>query len=350
MKTRYFAWVAVLILAAAPASAQDRFTTYGFFDTEFEASNRNPNDFTATFDQHHFNVVTIYRMNEKWRVFGEIEWEHGVALEDGGGSGLVALERAWVEYAHSDGFKVLVGKFLTPFGVYNQMHDATPTFLSSFLPDAIYGKHATTTGGSDRLYAKFSTGVQVRGNLFPADWQLEYAAYLTNGRGPDASSSDNNDNKGIGGRVVLQSPGESFRLGASFYQDRDGNQLDTRHRTVAADIGVGASGFWLEAEGFLPQLQTVDQAGALLPAYRDGLGYYVQASYRTDVGVTPFARYGAFDPDRDVSNDGNSDVVVGLNLALQNFAFLKGEVQFINFQDPAVASYEKFVGSIAIAF
>ena len=42
--------------------------------------------------------------------------------------------------------------------------------------------------------------------------------------------------------------------------------------------------------------------------------------------------------------------MLGLNLALQTFAFLKGEVQFINFQDPTRASYEKFVGSIAIAF
>lgn len=341
--------VAVVVLAS-PAAAQDRLLVYGFYDTELEATNRDPDNFAITFDQHHFNVITVYRLSDRWRVFGEIEWEHGVELEAGSGTGLVALERGWAEYAAQDEFKVRFGKFVLPFGIYNLVHDATPTYLSSFLPNAIYGKHATTTGGSARMYAKFGTGVQVLGTAFARDWRMDYFAYLTNGRGPQPHKNDNNQNKGVGARLAAWSPSESFRAGLSYYEDRNGLANDTKQRVVAADIGAGVGRLWIEAEGFLPSLERVDGLGIPNGDFRSGRGYYVQGSYRTDAGVTPFARYDFFDPDGDAANDADSDVVLGLNVQLTDFAFLKGEIQFLRFRDPATDSYEKFVASIAIAF
>ena len=69
---------------------------YGFFTFEWEADNVPGT--SSTFDLHHFNVLTEFRFGDRYRVFGEIEWEHGVSLEGGGlGSGSIALERAWFE-------------------------------------------------------------------------------------------------------------------------------------------------------------------------------------------------------------------------------------------------------------
>ena len=76
----WWAAVAVIVLAS-PAAAQDRLLLYGFFDTELEITNRDPDNLATTFDQHHFNVITVYRLSDRWRVFGEIEWEHGVELK-----------------------------------------------------------------------------------------------------------------------------------------------------------------------------------------------------------------------------------------------------------------------------
>jgi hypothetical protein len=345
-----FLVLAVSLLAGPVQAQQERFQVYGFFDLELDGTNKNPDDFQYTFDQHHFNVITVYRMSDRWRVFGEVEWEHGVSLNASGGSGLVALERAWVEYAHTDALRVKAGKFLPPFGNYNQLHDATPTFLSSFLPNAVYGKHSNTVGGSQRLYAKFGTGIQVLGTFFPGSWQADYYAYVTNGRGPRPGEADNDRNKGVGGRFVLTAPNDVARLGASYYEDRNGAADGTKQRAIAAELAFGTSGFWLEGEALIPVLETVDGAGVPNGAFRTGLGYYVQASYRTSVGLTPFGRFGVFDPDVDVADDGDNDIVLGLNFALRNFAYLKGEIQFLNFQDPTVDGYERFVSSIAIAF
>jgi hypothetical protein len=345
-----FLVLAVSLWAEPVQAQQDRFQVYGFFDLELDGTNKNPDDFQYTFDQHHFNVITVYQMSDRWRVLGEIEWEHGVSLEGGGGSGLVALERAWVEYAYTDALRVKAGKFLPPFGIYNQFHDATPTFLSSFLPNAVYGKHGNTTGGKQRLYAKFGTGVQVLGTFFPGSWQADYYVYLTNGRGPDPGESDNDRNKGVGGRFVVSTPNDVARFGVSYYEDRNGATSSTKERSIAADLGFGKSGFWLEGEALIPVLETVDDAGVPNGTFRTGFGYYVQASYRTSVGLTPFGRIDVFDPDVDVADDGDSAVVLGLNFALRSFAYLKTEIQFLNFQDPTTDGYERFVSSIAIAF
>ena len=343
----------MLVVSSGFAQAQ-KLTTYGFFDLEAEGSNKDPNNFTHTFDQHHFNVVSIFQLNEQWRIFGEIEWEHGIGLKAGGGEGQVALERGWIEYAHTDGFKVKAGKFLPPFGFYNLFHDATPVFLSTFLPAAVYGKHSNTTGSSQRMFSKFGTGVQVLGTVLAgeAGWQLDYYAYLINGRGPKEGEKDNDKNKGVGGRFMVQSPGENFRAGLSFYQDDNGNRMTTSQRSIAADISVGRrfSGLFVEAEAIIPRLENVDAADVPNGVFRTGLGYYVQASYATDVRVTPFARYDFFDPDGDISDDGDSDIVIGLNYRATSFAFLKGQIQLVSFQDPTISGYENFIASISIAF
>jgi hypothetical protein len=345
-------WMTAVLSAATAsfATAQSNLSVYGFFDLEFEANNQNPDELDYAFDQHHFNVITMYRINDRWRVFAEIEWEHGPGLEGGEGYGAIALERGWAEYAPRDELKIKAGKFLPPFGIYNLLHDASPSFLSTFLPSAIYGKHANTTGGSQRLFAKFGTGVQILGTFSQRGWQATYYGYVTNGRGPHPAEENDNNNSGVGGRFMVSDLGEHARFGMSYYQDRNGDEGDTKQRALAADVGIGGSGFWLESEAIIPSLETIDGGGAPNGTMRTGLGYYVQGSYRTGVGVTPFARYDFFDPDNDVDNDGDHDVVLGLNIAATPFTYLKGQVQFQGFQNPAVESFETFLASVSVAF
>ena len=87
---------------------------------------------------------------------------------------------------------------LTPFGLYNLKHDATPTFLSSFLPNAVYGEHANPLGNSQRLYGKFATGIQVLGIFITDSWSGEYHVFASNGSGPKPAKQDNNTNKAVG--------------------------------------------------------------------------------------------------------------------------------------------------------
>ena len=213
----------------------------------------------------------------------------------GSGTGQVALERSWVGYKHSDGLKLKTGKFLPPFGIYNLRHDATPTYLMTFLPNSVYGKHANTTGGTQRLYAKFSTGIQVLGTLSGGGWSGDYYLYVTNGRGGNPAEKDDNGDKGRGGRLLVRFPGHILRVGVSYYTDRNGLAQDTRQSSLAADLAVEDGAFLLEAEAFMPRLERVDIGGAPDGTYRTGYGYYGQGSYRFREQIAPFVLVVAHD-------------------------------------------------------
>ena len=352
MRSSLLIYIVLVLTVSAPLSnaQESKLRTYGYFDLELEWSNKDAAGKRSTFDQHHFNVITVYQLDERFRVFAEIEWEHGVSLQGGKGSGLVAVERAWVEYKHADALKIQVGKFLPPFGIYNLKHDATPTFLSTFLPSSIYGRHKNTLGQQQRLYAKFATGIQVLGTLFANRWQGEYYVYLSNGRGPNPDEADNNGNKGVGGRLVVGPPIDDLNLGVSFYTDKNGEANSTEQTTIAFDASIYRSNFQIEVELFIPKIENVDTTGAPVGSFRTGSGYYVQGGYTLFDKLTPFARYDFFDPNTDVSNDGERDVVLGMNLAVTPSIYLKGEIHFLSFQNPGSKSFELFASSIAVAF
>lgn len=343
---------AALLLGVPPGTlaAQEPVRILGFFTLELEGSDKDEKGRRWTFDQHHFNVITIFDLSDGWRAFGEIEWEHGTAVSGSGIEGQVALERGWIEYHHSERLQIRAGKFLPPFGIYNLRHDASPTYLMTFLPGPIYGKHANTTGQKQRLYAKFGTGLQLLGHLEGSAFTLRYAGYVTNGRGSSPGDSDDNRNKGLGGRVILGLSGGAVQLGASAYKDRNGTAEHTSQTSLAADVRVAAAGFQFESEFLVPRIEWVDPSGALTDTYRTGRGFYVQASRRLADKLTPFVRYETYDTDVDISGDREHAVVAGVNLSVTSRVYLKGETQFHGFEAASSPGYRLFAFSLAAAF
>ena len=102
----------------------------GYYTLEYEVSGKDASGRRGTFDLHHFNLISKYHVSHKSIVFGEIEWEHGPDFEDDKAVGGIKLERAWFQYAFSSKLKLRAGKFLTPFGNYNILHDASPSFTA----------------------------------------------------------------------------------------------------------------------------------------------------------------------------------------------------------------------------
>ncbi len=341
---------ALALGAAVPAAAQNqRLTFYGFFDLELHATDQGGGA-PWTFDQHHFNAVSIYRLDDHWRVFAEVEWEHGPRVEAADVAGEVALERATLEYKSADAFQVKIGKFLPPFGLYNLRHDATPTFLSTTLPGSVYSEHTNPLGQRQRLFAKFGTGVQALGTMFTRRWELDYFAYLINGRGPEPGEQDNNPNKGVGGRFAIRPPGNALQVGASYYADRNGDAADTRQRSFAFDVTLKYDQFLLEAEALVPRLERVDAGGVPDGTFRSGRAYYAQASRAVLERWTPFVRYEFYDPDAAAPSDGERDLVAGMNAAATGAVFFKSEVHFRSFQAPGLATYRVWISSVAVAF
>ncbi len=340
----------LLILGQFSFAQQSRLNIYGFFDMEAEVNNKNSAGKKWTFDQHHLNILASYQLDDQYRVATEIEWEHGPMFSSSGGSGNIYLAKAFLEYKYSDAFLVRAGKFMSPFGIYNERHDATPTFLSTFLPSSVYGKWDLSFGGEGRLFAKHATGVQILGNLFNQKWALKYQVYISNGRGPDESAKDNNNNKGFGWRFVLSPPVEELRIGISYYSDKNGVANNAKQSTLGFDAEFDISSFHLEAEYFLPHLEKIDTSGTPIGKFWDVNGYYILAAYTFFDRLTPFARYEFFDPDIDVNQNGENIIIAGINYALSTSVYFKAEVHGRRFQDASIKKYEMFVSSISVAF
>ncbi|WP_437939048.1 hypothetical protein [Sorangium sp. So ce341] len=121
--------------------------------------------------------------------------------------GLVSIERAHIDWTRFNLFKVRVGQFFTPIGIYNVDH-GSPVLITAAIPYFI----------TSRLFPTRQTGVMIYGNAFAGPWELGYDAYVSNGRNENAPFAFD-DNRGFGGRLhaSYEDPGKlTLKLGASF--------------------------------------------------------------------------------------------------------------------------------------
>ncbi len=347
-----------LLLAgeAAISAGRPRFKTYGFFDMEVQASFDREDSDPWTFNQHHLNFIAIYPLSHNYRIFSEVEYEHGPTLSRNESSGKIYLAKGFLEYKHSDALRLRMGKFLSPFGIYNERHDATPTFIFTKLPYSVYGKHPLASGYKDRLFSKFTTGVQLVGNIYPGSWELRYQLYAGNGRGAAPGGSDDNSNKGLGGRLVITPPGGRLRLGASFYADKHGLDYGTLQRSLGLDAEFDAGNYHMEFELLRHHAEQLDSLNRPNGRYKVHLGYYLLGAYTFLEKITPFFRYDYIDHDTDEPGAAEIIGIVGLNISLTTRVYLKNEIHFIRATKSLSGAskttdrYGMYVGSIAAAF
>lgn len=222
--------------------------------------------------------------------------------------GYTVIERAHVDYSPSALFNLRVGRWFTPFGIWNIDH-GTPTLITLAAPETI-------------LLAFFplrQTGLMLYGLAFVGDWELGYTATMSNGR-QDFSNFSFDDTFGFGGRVyaALESDGNLFKLGLSGYRGTDSNKivdavfvdnavgLDSYSTiaydewSVGADVSANIGSLRVRAEATLRRINyergkhDPGVLGATVPGTVarnrfDATGY-ILASYRLPVlGLEPFA-------------------------------------------------------------
>ncbi|WP_437675316.1 hypothetical protein [Sorangium sp. So ce131] len=142
--------------------------------------------------------------------------------------GLVSIERAHIDWTRFNLFKVRVGQFFTPIGIYNVDH-GSPVLITVDNPYFI----------TSSLFPTRQTGVMAYGSMFAGPWELGYDAYVSNGRNENAPFAFD-DNRGFGGRLhaSYEDPGKlTLKLGASFLTDRARDWVaDTKPEAPEPDI------------------------------------------------------------------------------------------------------------------
>lgn len=82
-------------------------------------------DADARLDLRDFAVFTIWQPAPRWLTFSEIEFENLFVVDDRGLNASdieVIVERLYVDYAATDTLTLRAGRYLTPFGRWNQFH------------------------------------------------------------------------------------------------------------------------------------------------------------------------------------------------------------------------------------
>lgn len=149
--------------------------------------------------------------------------------------GSVMIERAHVTWAPRDWFKVLAGRFLTPFGVWNVEHS----------PTVIIPVHAPYMQ-IRRMVPPTQLGLQLFGRFFVRDdTSLEYFVTMSNGRDGSFPTEnvdlDNNKALGIGLRATLDKVTWSATVGGYGYYGKSTDieksiYIDTKSRSLSGKI------------------------------------------------------------------------------------------------------------------
>ena len=280
------------------------------------------------FSQSKFHLYLDSNFAKDWRVFGELRFLYapqdvGTKFNDpvltGGQNvdmGVVSsfftgndghtddwnslkIERAFIEYTASEIFNLRTGKYLTPFGIWNQDH-GDPNFTTLRMPYLILLKAFPTA----------QTGVNIFGRYFLTDsTHIKYDFYIGNGEGPSSNTGNDDQSFALGGRLALELLDGALKLGASFYfgdktddmmvgtlEEKDGtyymawsDEITFRRiikKVYGLDFRLELGELVLQAEGLLHQAEGKTNAAD----FKEWM-FYTQLEYTFLRKLTPYFRF-----------------------------------------------------------
>jgi hypothetical protein len=202
--------------------------------------------------------VLLLPLGERWLIESRASFEGDFARKNGDGpfGGTVGkeLDYAQVDFIAGRNLTITAGRFLTPFGIYNER--LYPIWIRSLQREPLIFPIATQA----------SNGLMLRGGL-PVSGQanLNYAVYFSTFSTLHKLESD----RAAGGRVGLFFPGPRVEIGVSFRQllQEERSRSTGFHfawqpaaiplnlRSEYAWSGDHGSGYWIEGAYRLSQVQ-----------------------------------------------------------------------------------------------
>lgn len=217
-------------------------TLAGYIDAHYEDSQASP----STFDIHEIGLFVNAPIGENFKVFSELEFEHGTAYLSNGTSeeGEIKMARGWLEWTLADWAKVKFGKNYTPMSLWNLTH-AYPLIPSHRYPLMV----------SNSRVPRAFTGIQLDGILLPKAGEFDYYLGVGNGKGPLPFSTDNNQNKMIFGKIIYLPPLQGknvgdLHIGIYGLLGRDGSTSDAEESLGGSEFIYKLDPFTLWAEGY----------------------------------------------------------------------------------------------------
>lgn len=199
------------------------------------------------------NPVLLVPLGDRWLIESRAEFEGQFQrpLDGGPYAGPVTkhVDYAQLDYIASPYFTVTAGRFLTPFGIFNER--LYPVWIRALQPDPLI--LPINTAPSD--------GAMLRGG-FPlnAKANLNYAVYVS---APSIGISSVDSERHVGGRMGFFFPGPRLEVGGSW------------QRTLQ-DYRKNAFGFHM---GWQPTKAPLNLRAEFARSF-EGSGYWIEGAYR----------------------------------------------------------------------
>jgi len=365
------------------AEQQRRLDLYGFADltyTKLLVSQSNPwrriYSPSDSFAVGNFNLYLGANLGDNWRALGEVRFMYlpngSSTTDDTTGEvkrtdttvfdyagfdqpihwGAIRIERLWVEHEFSTLFKLQVGAFLTPYGIWNVDH-GSPAIVGIRAPFAVVSE----------MFPAHQTGIQLYGNTFFDPFEVGYHVTLSNGRGP-VEYEDFDDDKAFGGRLYIKTYAfGSLTVGISGYRggyyDRSAKYIvtqngsvDKQYTTISKyqELSLGTDlkwqwGPWLVQGEYImneaafetdgrPRVQVLKPPQGFQPDYRRW-GAYGLLGYRTPwLQTMPYAVVQYVDTPNDPATPPVLGGQVGLNVRPTPAVVVKLELSLTHFGGP----------------
>ncbi len=213
---------------------------------------------------------------ERLKYFLELELDNLYSVKNGKKrfKKRIDIERGYVEFILSEAFKLRVGRFITPVGLWNPIHINVLKWTTS---DPL-----TAT----EFFPKFTTGLEVFGNL-PSDFS--YSLFAQNNRGISEGYNNFLTRKVIGGELRKELS-ENLRIGLNggWFEIKEPKEeltffgANILYKTIGLELSAELM-YAIEKEKYLPETRW---------SYR--LSYYAQGVYRVFRGNYAVVRFGTF--------------------------------------------------------
>lgn len=324
--------------ASTPDRASSKWHLSGYMDAGLVISDLDTEE--DSFVSGHFNPAFHFQFRDI--VFFESELE--IETEDDGSTN-VALEYSAINVILGDRATLVVGKWLSPVGQFQErLHPSWINKMSS----------APAGFGHGGIQPLSDVGVQLRGSIPVGDTYFTYVAAV--GNGPQGGHhglelegfpQDNNSNKAVSGRLgyflmpeleigisymSAKSPGEEAETGSVTEGDFDLYGVDVAYTKGNWD----ARAEYLNAElgSFFGRVSHSDVSTSFIPS-TDWTAWYAQLAYRiSDTRLEPVIRFGDLQIDGNFQGDGESRIDAGLNYWITPSVVFRADVQRREFDEP----------------
>lgn len=325
----------------------------GYFTWNYEDETKGSAN--PSFDAFALALIPTVTLNEKVDIYSQIIYEHapfydisvastGTASRtlDGRSSGETTINDMYLTYKAQDWLKLRAGKFAAPFGIWNTLQYAGPTYPTIKQPgrDTFYSRGSSTDTDAN-FFARYAMGAWLLGSYE----SLSYDLYVTNGRTKLAQHKDDNRDKGLGLRLANEFSLGSAKLKAlySYYQDKlrsDVTQAFFNQQTNAFGLEFSAGDLKLTGEYALSKRQGLFKDAA-----------YLLAQYSIGEKFIPYAQYQWDEPNRKNGEDGTHYFSLGLAYQLIPWrTVLKFQIDNVQPEKDSDEENSRYLIGLAAAF